>query len=1418
MQRITKTMLLVLFLAWNANCVNGSKNSLPFLAYLDISGKGNSFSVSQITPGSGVNGIPLNTAIQVTFSEAFDPSSVTASTFFLKQATTLIPASLTVNNTTAVLTPNSALSSSTTYTVTIAKEIKSAAGISLKEDVIWNFTTTATVDVIAPAVSLTTPNNGNPAVPNNSSISVAFSENVNCTTIDNTTFTLDNGAAVAGTVTCGGTSATFAPTAPLAPNTAYTARVTTGAKDLAGNALATLYAWNFNTGAAPDLTAPSVSFLNPANASNNFSVNGALSIAFDEPINCATFTTANITLTDGFTAVAGTVGCIGSATTFTPTLPLAYATTYTATISTGVKDLAGNSLAAPFTWSFSTGVAPDSTAPTVSLVTPANTLTGVGINTNVSAVFSEPMNCATITTASFTLNGGAAVPGSVTCAGTSATFDPTPTLAYNTTYTASLTTTAKDLAGNSIPALYTWTFTTGLAPDTTAPTVSFVSPSNAATGVPVNSSLSIAFSEAIDCATITTANITLSDGSAIAGTVGCSGPAATFTPTTTLAYGTSYTATITTAVKDVAGNSLAAPYTWNFSTSAAPDSTAPTVSLVTPANTLTGVGINTNVSAVFSEPMNCATITTASFTLNGGAAVPGTVSCAGTSATFDPTPALAYNTTYTASLTTTVKDLAGNSIPALYTWTFTTGLAPDTTAPTVSFVSPIVGGTSVPVNGNLSIAFNEAIDCATITTASITLSDGSAIAGTVGCSGTVATFDPTPTLAFSTTYTAMVSTAVKDVAGNPLAVAYSWTFTTGVAPDVTAPTVSFVAPSAGATNIATNTSIFVVFSETMDCTTLTTATLTLSNGAAVVGTVSCGGTTALFTPSSALAAGSWYTGTLTTGAKDLAGNAIVSSYTWTFQTGVAADTTAPTVTIGNLKTNTILESGFIVGTAADAGSVALVELKIDAGVYVTVNGTTNWSYKLPSGASDWKMGSQHTVSVRSKDSAGNYSAVTTVTVRKGMNKDINGDGYVDVVVGAYNEDIVYIFHSSGTGGITATGAASANRYITGISGSFFGKSVSMGDINGDGYADVVVGAPYTALAPGAGRVYVFHSSGSLGVNISHHVFASTSIVGAGTDQLGAAVTTVDINGDGYYDLAVGAPGFSTNKGRVVTFHSAGNAGVTDADTTTSPTIKQGTASNDLFGSALCSGTINSDTYGDVLVGSSGYSTNRGAIYVYHGSSATLGAAATTIQNAGPTGIAGDKFGFAVACGDINGDGWTDALIGEPGWSTMKGRILTYNSTATAAGITASTVGGMIKEVDGSTNNNQFGYIVALRDIDNDVAGKADIIATAVPPAPANGLVYVYMNPASGWGAEGAATMTGPLSDLYGWGLGSGDVNGDGYADLYVGSWGYNGFNGRMYIFHSSSTGLTTTNPAAANSTINGNTIPPAMGYFGSVIH
>ncbi|MCG6167510.1 Ig-like domain-containing protein [Leptospira sp. FAT1] len=235
MIRTVKTIVLILFLIWCVNCVNGDKTKFPFLAYLNLGRETNSFAVSQITPGSGVNGIPLNSSVQVTFNAPLDGSTVLSSTFFIKQGNVSIPATITTNDTTAVLMPNSSLAATTTYTVTVSQGIQSAAGISLKEDLIWNFTTAATVDVVAPAVSLTTPSVGANLIPSNSSVQIAFTESINCTTIDNVVLTLKNNATNAdepGTVNCLGSTATFTPTLALAFNTTYRVDLAGTVKDL----------------------------------------------------------------------------------------------------------------------------------------------------------------------------------------------------------------------------------------------------------------------------------------------------------------------------------------------------------------------------------------------------------------------------------------------------------------------------------------------------------------------------------------------------------------------------------------------------------------------------------------------------------------------------------------------------------------------------------------------------------------------------------------------------------------------------------------------------------------------------------------------------------------------------------------------------------------------------------------------------------------------------------------------------------------------------------------------------------------------------------------------------------------------------------------------------------------------------------
>src|SRR5258705_3216438 len=155
-------------------------------------------------------------------------------------------------------------------------------------------------------------------------------------------------------------------------------------------------------------------------------------------------------------------------------------------------------MAANFTWQFTTAAAPDTTPPTVSSTSPANGASGLALNSSVSATFSEAMTNATLTTTSFrlaTTSGGVAVAGTVNISGDTATFTPSASLAGSTQYTATITTAAKDAAGNAIAANFTWQFTTAAAPETTPPTVSSTSPVNAATGVALNSSVSAIFSE-----------------------------------------------------------------------------------------------------------------------------------------------------------------------------------------------------------------------------------------------------------------------------------------------------------------------------------------------------------------------------------------------------------------------------------------------------------------------------------------------------------------------------------------------------------------------------------------------------------------------------------------------------------------------------------------------------------------------------------------------------------------------------------------------------------------------------------------------------------------------------------------------------------------------------------------------------------
>jgi hypothetical protein len=506
--------------------------------------------------------------------------------------------------------------------------------------------------------------------------------------LSSATFTVLQGVTpVNGAVTYAGVTGTFTPSAPLASFTTYTARISTGAQDLAGNALAADYIWSFTTGIVPDSVPPTVTATSPASNAVLVPFNSDISATFSEAMLSGTITSVSFTLRDGVIPVAGAVTYSGVTATFRPNVPLTANNTYDATVSATVTDLAGNPLGVDYEWTFQTGATPDVAVPRVSFTVPADDATGVPLNRIVSVVFSEPMDPATMTVANVTVQQlDTPVPGTVSYAGVTVTFQPDSPLEPLTTYSATVTAAASDLAGNSLIENYVWNFQTGAGPDLTRPFVLTTIPDDGDLAVSLDTAVTVTFNEAMAPLSINDISFTLEDGLVpVDGNVTLVGASAVFVPTLPLDPLTEYTGTVTTAATDLAGNALAVEYAWTFTTGLALDEEAPTVVLTTPADEAINVPLDASVNATFSEAMNPLSVDNVSFEVVGPDLLPlnGTVNYDVLTriATFTPTVDLESGNTYTATITTEVTDLAGNSMLLDYVWTFSTGDLPLGLAP-----------------------------------------------------------------------------------------------------------------------------------------------------------------------------------------------------------------------------------------------------------------------------------------------------------------------------------------------------------------------------------------------------------------------------------------------------------------------------------------------------------------------------------------------------------------------------------------------------------------------------------------------------------------------------------------------------------------------------------------------------------------
>jgi hypothetical protein len=348
--------------------------------------------------------------------------------------------------------------------------------------------------------------------------------------------------------------------------------------------------------------------------------------------------------------------------------------------------------------------------------------------------------------------------------------------------------------------------------------------------------------------------------------------------------------------------------------------------------------------------------------------------------------------------------------------------------------------------------------------------------------------------------------------------------------------------------------------------------------------------------------------------------------------------------------------------------------------------------------------------------------------------------------------------------------------LTGPSGpgSDYGVSVaSAGDVNGDGYADLVVGAPATGqLGENPGDAYIY-----LGGPTGLATTPSTALTGSAGDQLfGNSVASAgDINGDGYADVVVGAVGFSTNSvpRAHVFLGSAGGLAAAPATTLTRPD-RSSFPGNALFGYSVASaGDVDGDGYSDILVGAAG------GAYVFRGGSNGIAAGdATRLDNP----IPGDGvFGLLVAsAGDVNGDGYADVVV--------SARAAPYVYLGGPAGIAATPA--LSLSIPYSAVAVAVDAVASAGDVDGD--GYGDVVVGVNHGFPSAGPAYVYLGSATGLASAPPMTLTGPLAsvDNFGWSVASaGDVNGDGYADVVVGAWASLNGRGSAFLYLGSTAGV-----------------------------
>ena len=414
--------------------------------------------------------------------------------------------------------------------------------------------------------------------------------------------------------------------------------------------------------------------------------------------------------------------------------------------------------------------------------------------------------------------------------------------------------------------------------------------------------------------------------------------------------------------------------------------------------------------------------------------------------------------------------------------------------------------------------------------------------------------------------------------------------------------------------------------------------------------------------------------------------------------------------------------------------------------------------------------------------------------------DVNGDGFDEILVGSpffdngeQSEGRVSLYYGSESGPQEFPEWTSESD----VEYAFYGHSVSpAGDLNNDGFSDILVGADgYEAEKSEEGAVFLYLGSAS-GLTISSEwsVEGDRNYSGFGFSVSGAG----DVNGDGFGDVIIGADSYThgeNSEGGAFLFRGI-SSGLSISPSWTAESDQQDAG----FGESVSSaGDVNNDGFSDIIIGAPGYDngeSNEGRAFVYFGSE-------KGISVSSPWSAEGDqkdaRFGESVSsAGDVNNDGFDDIIIGAPGYDNGEkdeGRAFVF-----LGGASGPTTGTADWTAESDQPNAHFGGSASSAgDVNND--GFDDVIAGAADydnGQSGEGMAFVYLGGPSGlkegnadWTAESNQAQAG-----FGYSVSTtGDVNGDNFCDVIIGAPYYNNgeeSEGRAFVYHGSETGLPST--------------------------